>query len=343
MVATTTALIAGVRFNKTGKLYHFDVSAYPYLQAGDYVIVETTRGRQIGQIAEIVPPNRRNMANPKPIKAPATARDLLMKKWWASKEIQILIDCREAVAEMDDLRGVKFVQATYNYDGSMLTLTFTSEEETVNTNRLRKRLEHDLHTRIEMRRVGSRDTAKILGGYGACSGPRCCAVHLTDFSPISIKMAKAQGISLNPSEITGMCGRLRCCLVYEYEQYAEARRNLPKVNKRIGTPHGEGKVIEVNALAGSVTVIVEDMRYQVLQEDIQPVEELRAMAAKAAQVCSRGADSCAGQGGRPVQEDAPPPQPQAKQEEEAQSEKASRRRRRRPRRRKSSGAQSSSS
>jgi hypothetical protein len=194
-----------------------------------------------------------------------------------------------------------------------------------------------------MRRIGARDAARLLGEYGACSGLRCCATHLTDFSPVSIKMAKAQGISLNPSEITGMCGRLRCCLVYEYEQYVEALKTLPRVGKWIGTPFGEGKVIESNPLKGVVTVYVEDTRHEVKQEDIQPVEELRAFAAKAAQPCHReGTDGpCQGHGRAHTQARVqPPPEPaQAApaEQEEAAEKKASRRRRRRPRHRRSSG------
>jgi cell fate regulator YaaT (PSP1 superfamily) len=344
MTISAISPVVSVRFHTTGKLYHFDVSGYPHLETGDYVIVETTRGRQIGQIVELVPPDKISMTGLKSIKAPATARDLLMKKWWASKEVRVLIDCRAAAAELGGLEGVKFIQATFNYDGSMLTLTFTSEEEAVNTNRLRKHMEQELHTRIEMRRVGSRDAAKILGEYGSCSGPRCCATHLTDFSPVSIKMAKAQGISLNPSEITDMCGRLRCCLVYEYEQYVEATKSLPKLNKWIGTPHGEGKVIEVNALKGVVTVLVDDTRHEVSQEEIQPVEELRALAARAANACSHegttGTCTCGKNKPAQVQASASPA-PEPPQEEPTQ-EKAAHRRRRRPRRRKPNGGQSAS-
>jgi cell fate regulator YaaT (PSP1 superfamily) len=334
MTISVASPVVSVRFHTTGKLYHFDVSAYPDLGTGDYVIVETTRGRQIGQIVELVAPDKVSISGLKAIKAPATARDLLMKRWWTSKEVEVLIDCREAAAELGGLEGVKFIKASYNYDGSMLTLTFTSEEEAVNTNRLRKRMEQELHTRIEMRRVGSRDAAKILGEYGACSGPRCCATHLSDFSPVSIKMAKAQGISLNPSEITGMCGRLRCCLVYEYEQYVEATKSLPKLNKWIGTPHGEGKVIEVNALKGVVTVLVDDTRHEISQEEIQPVEELRALAAKAANPCAHEGTtgSCVCGRNKPAQANAPTAQ--EPDQAESQDEKASRKRRRRPRRRK---------
>jgi cell fate regulator YaaT (PSP1 superfamily) len=141
-----------------------------------------------------------------------------------------------------------------------------------------------------MRQIGPRDVAKLLGGYGACGELRCCSTFLTDFSPISIKMAKAQGISLNPSEITGMCGRLRCCLVYEYEQYVAARKQLPKRNKRIGSPFGEVKVIDVHPLQDAVTVITEEGRKLVQREDIVPLEELRALEKKAKEPCDKHGD-----------------------------------------------------
>ena len=278
--------IVGVRFREVGKLYHFDSSAYPDVQLGDYVIVDTSRGRQLGQIMGIIPPEKADLQHLKPIKRPATARDLLMNKLYEAKGVEALIVGREAAAELGGFEGAKFVKAQYNYDGSVLAFLYTSEES-INTNRLRQRLADEFRARVEMRRIGARDAAKLLGEYGACRAPRCCSTHLTDFSPISIKMAKAQGISLNPSEITGMCGRLRCCLIYEYEQYVEAKKHLPKKNKTIGTPHGEGKVIAVNPLRASVTVLIDDNRYEVEQDDIVPLDELRALQEKSANPCAK--------------------------------------------------------
>lgn len=286
MTVTATPRVVGVRFREVGKLYHFDSSAYPDVQLGDYVIVETSRGRQLGQIMGFIPPEKAELPDIKPIKRLASARDLLMNKLYEAKGVEALIVCREAAAQLGGLEGAKFVMAEYNYDGSVLSFLYTSEEN-INTTRLRKRLAKEFRARVEMRRIGARDAAKLLGEYGACGAPRCCSTHLTEFSPISIKMAKAQGISLNPSEITGMCGRLRCCLIYEYEQYVEARKHLPKKNKRVGTPHGEGRVIAINPLAGSVTVLVEDNRYEVVQDDLIPLEELRALQEKAANPCAK--------------------------------------------------------
>jgi cell fate regulator YaaT (PSP1 superfamily) len=285
--------IAGVRFTKVGKLYHFDASAYPELKSGDFVVVETSRGRQLGQLITFVESEKVDLATLKPIKAPASARDLMMRKLWEAKELEALITCREAASKYQELDTAKWVKAVYNYDGSLLALMYTSEEP-LNVNRLRRQLEKEFnHARIELRRIGARDAAKMLGEYGACGGPRCCSTFLTEFSPISIKMAKAQGISLNPSEITGMCGRLRCCLVYEYEQYIEAKKHLPKLGKQIGTIHGPGKVIALNPMADMVTVLVETTRYELHREELVPLEELEALKAKSALGCTKeGSGPC---------------------------------------------------
>jgi cell fate regulator YaaT (PSP1 superfamily) len=144
-----------------------------------------------------------------------------------------------------------------------------------------------------MRQIGPRDVAKIIGGMGACGlETRCCSQFLTDFSPISIKMAKEQGISLTPNEITGMCGRLRCCLIYEYDQYVEARKNLPKRNKRVVTPRGEGKVVDVLPMNNKVIVLLEGeegKRFTEIfdLEELQPWDELEALRRKSQAPCDR--------------------------------------------------------
>jgi cell fate regulator YaaT (PSP1 superfamily) len=277
--------VAGIRFHKVGKLYHFDYSAYPTLVSGDFVIVETARGRQMGQIVSFAMAEEVSR-DYKPIMRPATPRDLVLKQHWESLQDEALEKCKEKAHQLGNFDEVKFVAAQYNYDGSMLTFLFTAEDK-INTGRLAADLSRMFPAQIEMRQIGPRDVAKLLGGYGACGESRCCSTFLTDFSPISIKMAKAQGISLNPSEITGMCGRLRCCLVYEYEQYVEARRQLPKRNKRIGTPFGEGKVLDVHPLQDAVTVLVEDTRHLILRDDLIPLEEWEALQKKAQEPCSK--------------------------------------------------------
>ncbi|MDX2160694.1 MAG: regulatory iron-sulfur-containing complex subunit RicT [bacterium] len=278
-------LVAGIRFHRVGKLYHFDFSQYPDLKLNDYVIVETARGRQMGQVLGFTAPAE-DGRDYKPIVRPASPRDLLLKQYWEAKQDEALIICREKAKDMGGHHGVKFIAALYNYDGTLMTFLYTAEDK-VNVSRLWNELNKIFSAQIEMRQIGPRDVAKLLGGFGACGELRCCSTFLTDFSPISIKMAKAQGISLNPTEITGMCGRLRCCLVYEYEQYVEARSKLPKKNRRIGTPHGEGKVLDVFPLLDSVLVQVEEGIHTVKREDIVPLEELEALAKKAKEPCAR--------------------------------------------------------
>jgi cell fate regulator YaaT (PSP1 superfamily) len=305
---TVTNSIAGVRFYEIGKLYHFSCDHLPGLQIGDFVVVETTRGRQLGQVMSFLAPEGDDTRREyKPILRMATATDLMNQKLWKAREVEALIACREKAAEIGGFEGTKCVAAQYNFDGTLLTFMFTSDDK-LNTTKLRSALQRNLKARIEMRQIGPRDVAKLLGGMGACGIPRCCSTFLTDFSPISIKMAKAQGISLNPTEITGMCGRLRCCLIYEYEQYVEARKQLPRRNKRIGTPHGEGKVIDVHPLRDAVTVLVEDTMYLVEREEIIPLEEWEALKAKADAGCSKhdeGPCECGARQGKstPAEED----------------------------------------
>ncbi|OGO14890.1 MAG: hypothetical protein A2Y93_03575 [Chloroflexi bacterium RBG_13_68_17] len=291
---TQTALaprIVGLRFQKMGKLYHFDASPTPDLQVGDYAVVSTSRGRELGQVVsfpnELVEPPEGGL---KPVERRANARELVMRKLWASREIEAMIECR-AKASALGIRGVKIVKAEFSFDGSRLALIYTSEdEEKVDLKDLRNEMQEVYRrSRVEMRQVGPRDAAKMLGGMGACGlEVRCCSMFLTEFSPVSIKMAKAQGISLNPQEITGMCGRLRCCLVYEYEQYLEARKTMPKRNKRVLTPMGEGKVADVVPLKGTVIVLLEDgTRAEFPNEDVQPYDELKALEEKSKGPCGR--------------------------------------------------------
>jgi len=250
-------MIVGIRFSKVGKIYHFDASSIPELKVGDPVIVDTVRGRQIGEIIQFVedvetPPE----GGWKYLERKATAADLLLKQTWSQKQIAAMITCRERAHELR-LEGIKIIQAEYAFDGTRLTFLFSAEtEDKYDLKSLKKDMQRVFHdTQVEFRQLGPRDVAKILGGMGACGlETRCCSKFLTDFSPISIKMAKEQGISLTPTEITGMCGRLRCCLIYEYEQYVAARKELPKRGKRVVTPDGEGKVLDSYPLRDMVLV-----------------------------------------------------------------------------------------
>jgi cell fate regulator YaaT (PSP1 superfamily) len=287
--------IIGVRFTKIGKIYHFDTSAVPDVQVGEHVIVDTSRGKHLGEVMQLVqetPPQPEG--GWRTVERRATPRDLLLFQSWQSKQTEAMINCRARAAELK-LDGVKIVAAEYNYDGSRLSFLFSTEsEEKVDLKSLKRDMQNIyLTAHIEMRQIGPRDVAKIIGGMGACGlETRCCSKFLTDFSPISIKMAKEQGISLTPEEITGMCGRLRCCLIYEYEQYVEARKTLPKRNKRVVTPKGEGKVIDVLPMSNKIMVLIEDPEGKRFTEtfdrdDVQPWDELEALRRKSEAPCDR--------------------------------------------------------
>lgn len=289
VAAEKESTVAGVRFTKVGKLYHFDHSAFPALAAGDYVIVETVRGRRMGQVMGFTGPDGASGRRHAPILRMATSRDMALRQHWEAQQDDALQRCRDKAAERGGLQQVKFVAAQYNFDGSLLTFLYATEDK-VNLNPLWNALQREFSATVELRQIGPRDVARLLGGYGACGELRCCSTFLTDFSPISIKMAKAQGISLNPSEITGMCGRLRCCLIYEYEQYAAARKHLPRRGKMMGTPWGERKVIDVHPLQDAVTVLTPEGRKLVQREDLVPLAELRALQQKAKAPCSKHGD-----------------------------------------------------
>jgi cell fate regulator YaaT (PSP1 superfamily) len=284
-------LIVGIRFQKVGKVYHFDAGSYPDIQIGDFAVVETSRGRQLGEVIQVLNnPNLPPEGSWKAIQRKATARDLVMRQLWQRKEVEAMINCRAKAAELK-LPDIKIVAAEYTFDGSRLSFLYSTETgEKVDLRALRNAIQRTYpKSRVEMRQVGPRDVAKILGGLGACGlETRCCSMFLTDFSPISIKMAKEQGISLTPSEITGMCGRLRCCLIYEYEQYVEARKQLPKRGKHVVTPKGEGKVVDIFPLKDSALVELEELGVlEFSREELQPWDELEALRRKSQAPCDR--------------------------------------------------------
>ena len=287
--------IIGVRFTKIGKIYHFDSTPLPDIKTGEHVIVDTARGKHLGQVVQVLPePPAQPEGGWKAVERRATPRDLLLQQSWQSKQTEAMINCRARASELR-LHGIKIVAAEYNYDGSRLAFLFsTDSDEKPDLKSLRKDMQGMYpNSQVELRQIGPRDVAKLLGGMGACGlETRCCSQFLTDFSPISIKMAKEQGISLTPTEITGMCGRLRCCLIYEYEQYVAARQQLPKRNKRVITPRGEGKVIDVLPMSSKVTVLIdgEDDKHIVAtfdREELQPWDELEALRRKSQAPCDR--------------------------------------------------------
>jgi cell fate regulator YaaT (PSP1 superfamily) len=262
MAVDHDTLVAGVRFNKVGKIYHFDASRLKDLKIGDPVIVETARGTQLGIIHQLISNGGFSAEGTiKPIVRQATPRDLLIRQTWKGKEPEVNEYLKVRVKELK-INLIKLVGSEFSYDGSKLTILYSSEtEEKIDLKSLRQDLQKRFSpVQVDLRQVGPRDVAKILCGMGACGiESRCCSRFLCDFNSISIRMAKEQDVSLTPSEITGMCGRLRCCLLYEYEQYQEARKNLPKRNKMVITPMGEGKVVDVMPLSGNIVVEIPEI------------------------------------------------------------------------------------
>lgn len=285
--------IIGIRFQKVGKLYHFDAGQVKDLVVGDFAVVNTSRGRQLGQVMGYVEdPPKPPRGTWKKIERKATPGDLALRQALEQKELAITIECRAKASELG-YEGLKIVASEFSFDSESIAVLYNFEEQDVpNLTPLGDVVRESYpDTELEFRRIGPRDVAKIIGGMGACGlEVRCCSTFLTEFSPISIKMAKAQGVSLDPSEITGMCGRLRCCLIYEYEQYVEARKTLPKRGKKVVTPLGEGKVIDLYPIRDVVVVLIageERKRIEFLKDEIEPWDELEALRRKSEEPCDK--------------------------------------------------------
>jgi len=285
MDITNAPVVVGVRFSKVGKIYHFDAKKLESFRIGDVVLVETSRGWQVGEIVtKVETPVIPGEGGWKVIDRLATPKDLLQRQSWQAKEADVVVLAKKRAQELR-LQGIKIIMCEYSYDGSRLTIFFGSEsEDKIELKSLRGDMQKAFTpTQVEVKQIGPRDIAKYYGGMGACGlEKRCCCSFITEFSSISIRMAKEQGISLTPTEITGMCGRLRCCLIYEYDNYVEARKLLPKRNKRVITPDGEGKVVDVHPLSQMVVVeFAETGRREYHKDVIEPADELEALTNKA--------------------------------------------------------------
>jgi len=253
----TKSNIIGVQFEDVGKIYYFDASRYPDLKVGDPIVVRTSRGLQLAKIIQVnIDQKDLDLNSFKSVERPATSKDLLTRKSLAMEEEEAKDKIREYLIE-NGLSGVKVVSAEFSLDGNRLFLLINSESSvTYNIKKLHQDIQKIFKdVDLEIRQIGPRDAAKLIRGMGACGlETRCCSKFLTEFSSISIRMAKTQDISLTPSEITGMCGRLRCCLMYEYDQYVEAIKTLPKRKRRVQTPMGEGRVVQILPLRQAVIV-----------------------------------------------------------------------------------------
>lgn len=248
--------VIGVRFRTAGKIYFFDPLDYE-IQKGDHVIVETARGIEFGTVVS----NIRHVTDDeiiqplKPVLRVASERDVEQEEDNKRREKEAFRLCQEKIREHG--LDMKLIDAEYTFDNNKVLFYFTSDGR-IDFRELVKDLASIFKTRIELRQIGVRDETKIVGGIGMCGRPLCCHTHLSDFVPVSIKMAKEQNLSLNPTKISGVCGRLMCCLNHEEETYEELNRNLPAVGDRVTCPDGtQGEVSSVNVLRQLVKVVVE--------------------------------------------------------------------------------------
>src|SRR5918997_3078514 len=245
-------IVVGVRFKDSGKTYQFDPRDVPVV-VGDWVIVETVRGPELGRIAlppADVPPDTM-LGELKPVLRRAEQADFDRLAHFQQYIDEALAICAEKIAQ--HTLPMALVKAEYTFDGSRLTFFFTAEKR-VDFRELVRDLARTFHTRIELRQVGPRDEAKLLGGIGPCGRLLCCATFLPDFARVSIKMAKDQDLPLNPIKISGVCGRLLCCLSYEHEQYLDIKAELPPRGAWVRTAEGPGEVIAVIVVRETVTV-----------------------------------------------------------------------------------------
>ena len=244
--------VISVRFKASGKAYYFDPTGFD-VKEGDYVVVETARGTECGEVVagprDV--PDSQVSRELKPIQRMADSVDVRRMEKNRADEKAAFELCNERIAAHK--LEMKLVEAEYNLDRSKILFYFTADGR-VDFRELVKDLAGALHTRIELRQIGVRDESKMKGGLGICGQPFCCSRFLKDFQPVSIKMAKEQGLSLNPAKISGACGRLMCCLSYEHKAYEYLNSITPMNGSVVRTPDGEGVVIEANPVSGMLKV-----------------------------------------------------------------------------------------
>ncbi len=248
--------VIGVRFKDGGKVYYFDANKC-VAKATDYAVVETSRGMEFGKVAcvnktvgedEVVPPLR-------PVIRIATENDIRINAENKKKEADAIKTCQEKVNAHK--LEMKLIEAEYTFDGSKLTFYFTADGR-IDFRDLVKDLASTFRTRIELRQIGIRDEAKLMGGLGVCGRAFCCNTFLPDFCQVSIKMAKEQSLSLNSSKISGACGRLMCCLRFEHDTYVQEIKRTPPVDSTVKTPDGVGQVVEMAPLTGMIKVKIDE-------------------------------------------------------------------------------------
>lgn len=344
--------LVGVSFHCAGKIFDFDAQDMNLLP-GDKVIVETERGRALGTVVNKPRETDPDNAPPK-LKAViriATEADLQMAAGNGQREQEAMAFCQKRIN--DRKMEMKLVKAEYLFDGSKIIFYFTADGR-VDFRELVRDLAQHFRTRIEMRQIGVRDEAKLVGGLGICGRELCCSSHLREFAPVSVKMAKAQGLALNPTKISGQCGRLLCCLAYEYDTYNELIRTLPKCGKKVQLSDGNAEVVALDILSQKVTLCRHGgerctLKMDELQKQMQSSPEDRQHQGKSKKTeqdkerperKTRGGDrqkrKSAGQDQQPGQKPAAADEQKHKTDtaaSEDQPKKKRSRRRRRPRRR----------
>lgn len=265
--------IVGVRFKSAGKVYYFDPAEYE-IKKGGFVVVETARGTELGEVV-IAPCEIKDENVVKPLKSVlrvANARDMEIREKNKQKEKEAFGICCEQIKKHK--LEMKLVEVEYTFDGSKVLFYFTADGR-VDFRELVKDLAAIFRIRIELRQIGVRDETKTIGSIGVCGRSLCCTQFLGEFEPVSIKMAKEQGLSLNPTKISGACGRLMCCLKYEQENYEELLKITPRVGALVKTPDGRGEVESVNLLRGLVKVKIDNDKEKALAE--YPVKSVKIL------------------------------------------------------------------
>ncbi|WP_280772211.1 PSP1 domain-containing protein [Salipaludibacillus daqingensis] len=244
--------VVGVRFKKAGKIYYFSPDQFD-INLHDYVIVETARGIEFGKVViGVKEVEEKDVVLPlKNVIRLATERDKLIVQENKKESQKAFEVCLAKITEHN--LDMKLVDVEYTFDRNKVLFYFTADGR-IDFRELVKDLASVFRTRIELRQIGVRDEAKMLGGIGPCGRMLCCSTFLGDFEPVSIKMAKDQNLSLNPTKISGLCGRLMCCLKYENDMYESAKKELPDVNQKINTSYGKGKVVGLNMLERLVQI-----------------------------------------------------------------------------------------
>ena len=268
--------IISVKFKENGRAYSFDPAGIKAEQ-GEYVIVETQNGTEIGTVSAANHEVAKD-AIVKPLKKvirKATEKDMARREDNKRKEKEAFGICEELI--LAHKLDMKLVEVEYSFDANKIVFFFTSDGR-VDFRELVKDLASRFHTRIELRQIGVRDEAKMLGGLGICGRPYCCKQFLNDFQPVSIKMAKEQGLSLNPTKISGSCGRLMCCLKYEQDAYEYLNSLTPSVGSTVKTPEGNDVVTDVNLITGYLTVRLSDsdsLTFKIHRDEVKPLSRFK--------------------------------------------------------------------